>query len=165
VGSATNRPASRSLTAKLWANAAESKRLSCGAKRNLRRPHCTTRAVTALHAAVASVAGGIVPGGGVAYVLAGEALRGEGEEDTIMWLAARAVLIGLETPFRLRAAHAGLNPDTLLVALRNDPTQAFDQTERKLVPFAYGPVDAARVVQRAIREAGRTACDLLRMAL
>ncbi len=124
-----------------------------------------SRACTALYAAAAGVAMGSVPGGGVAYALAADTLRDESEEDSVSGFAARAVIVGLETPLRVRALAAGADANALLGALQNHPERAFDQIAGKLVPPTEGPVDAARVVQAAIREAGRTACDLLRMAL
>ncbi|MBN9122273.1 MAG: hypothetical protein J0I06_24555 [Planctomycetes bacterium] len=123
------------------------------------------RAVTALHAAVAAIARGRAPGGGAAYVLAAEALRDQANEDTITGLAALAVSAGLEVPLRVRAEAAGLDAGAILAAVRNTPDVAFDQTKPGLVPVAKGPLDAARIVQGAIREAGRAACDLLRRAL
>ena len=77
---------------------------------------------------------------------------------------AGTVPIG-EAPLRVRASAAGVDANALLDALQKKSKHAFDQTAAKLVPLAKGPLDAARVVQAAIREAGRTACDLLRMAL
>ena len=123
------------------------------------------RACCALHAARAAIAEGVVPGGGVAYVLAGGSAD-EGD-DTITELAVRAVNAGLEAPLRVRAEAAGskAKANAILAAVRNKPDSAFEQTKPGLVPVADGPLDAARVVREAIREAGRAACDLLRRAL
>ena len=121
------------------------------------------RTIAALHSAVAAIASGVVPGGGVAYALAAQSLREECGDDTNTGLSALAVVAGLEAPLRARAVTT--NPEELLAALHQAPEQAFDQTLPGLVPTAAGPLDAARIVQGVIREAGRAACDLLRLAL
>ncbi|AMV29217.1 chaperonin GroEL [Gemmata sp. SH-PL17] len=123
------------------------------------------RAVHAVHAVRAAIAAGSVPGGGVAYALAAETLVADVDNDTISGLAARAVVAGCEAPLRTRGDVVRADTVALLTALRHQPEQAFDQTVPGLVRATDGPIDAARIVQAAIGEAGRTACDLLRMSL
>ena len=123
------------------------------------------RAVHAVHAVAAAIAAGAVMGGGTVYALAAEMLFADVGGDTISGLAARAVIVGCEAPLRVRAIAAGANAEALLAELRNQPERVFDQTASGLVSATEGPIDAARIVQAAIGEAGRTACDLLRMAI
>ena len=59
-------------------------------------------------------------------------------------------------------AHAGLDSNAIFSALQYDSDLVFDQNKPGLVPIAEGPIDAARVVAGAIREAGRAAGGLLR---
>ena len=121
------------------------------------------RACGAMHASRAAVAEGVVAGGGVAFVLAADPTD-EGD-DTITGLAARAVGAGLRLPLRVRTEAAGLNANTILATVRGKSDVTFEQSKPGLIPGANGPLDAARIVQGAIREAGRAACDLLQKAL
>lgn len=116
------------------------------------------RGHAALHSAVAAVARGVVPGGGSGYVLAAESIPRDTDA------GALALAAGLEAPFRVRAVAAAVNADDLLSAVRIDQSLAFDQTTPGLVPSdETGPLDAVRIVQAAIREAGNTAADLLQL--
>jgi hypothetical protein len=78
-------------------------------------------------------------------------------------VAGRSLVAGLEAPLRVRAA-AGVDVSELLERIQANPGLAFDQTRPGLVPaVSEGPIDAVRVVDFAIREAGKAAADLLRM--
>jgi len=121
------------------------------------------RACGALHATRAAIAGGVVPGGGVAYALAADPATAS--DDPFTERAAFAMGGGLELPLRARAEAAGAKAPAILAAIRSKPDVTFDQSKSGLVPVAQGPLDAARVVQGAIREAGPAASDLLRRAL
>jgi hypothetical protein len=122
------------------------------------------RACGALHATRWAVAGGVVPGGGTAYLLAAESDR-ESPDDTISGLATLAVSRGLSTPLSARAEAVGLHANTFVTSAPDAAAVSFDQSKPGFAPVGEGPLDAARVVAGAIREAGRTACDLLRLAL
>lgn len=120
-----------------------------------------SRGCNTLHATIGAFSTGVVPGGGVAYFLAADALRDKCDTDTITGLAATAVCAALEAPLRVRA---DTHFDGVRAALELEPQQAL-HNERWLVPVDDGPIDPTRIVQGAIREAGRAAADLLRAVL
>jgi hypothetical protein len=122
------------------------------------------RACGAMHAARAAVAEGVVAGGGVAYARAGGP-ETDPDANDLTGLAEQAVGRGLEVPLRVRAKAVGLDADAIVARARNRSNVAFDQSKPGLVSDANGPLDPLRVVRGAIREAGRAACDLLRLAL
>jgi len=120
------------------------------------------RVEDAVHAGRAAAEEGIVPGGGVAYLRAADAvlkLHLEGDEAA----GARAVARALETPVRCIAANGGHDPSEVLADVRErGGAEGFDPvTGRYGDMFQMGIVDAAKVCRTALRSAGSIVSMLL----
>ncbi len=120
------------------------------------------RVEDAVHAGRAAAEEGIVPGGGVAYLRAADAvlkLKLEGDEAA----GARAVARALEAPVRNIAANGGHDPSEVLADVRErGGAHGFDPISGKYGDlFQMGIVDAAKVCRTAIRSAGSIASMLM----
>jgi len=117
----------------------------------------------ALSATRAAVEEGIVPGGGVAYLLAAKALdapeqQADGDERTGIRIVRRA----LEEPLRQIAENAGLEGSVVLGRVRDlEPGRGFDAQAMEYVDlWKAGIVDPAKVVRTALQN-GASAASML----
>jgi chaperonin GroEL len=118
-----------------------------------------TRVEDALSATRAAVEEGIVPGGGVALLVAAKALeelKFEGDEDFGVQILRRA----LEEPTRLLAENAGLDGGVIVGEIRrrqeaeNNPNLGFDVvTEEYVDMLARGIIDPTKVTRSALENA------------
>lgn len=114
------------------------------------------RAETMASAAQGAVAGGIVPGGGVALHRAGEAVRAVMATDPV----ARVFADALDAPFSRIVSGVGLAPGQVAEALAAAGAEAgFDARSRRVVPDAAAEalVDPLTVVIAALNSAVSTA--------
>ena len=103
-----------------------------------------------MHAGRAVIAGGYVPGGGVAYLRAAAAIPDGPASQAMRW--------ALEGPTRALLAGAGLNVMDTLAALRADESLGLDALRNELPSWrAAGPVDPTRVVRAVIEYAVESA--------
>jgi len=117
----------------------------------------------ALHATRAAVEEGIVPGGGVAYIRAIEALSGftgdNGDENTGIAIVRRS----LEEPVRILTANAGID-GSIVVQRIKEGTGDFGfnaRTEEYENLFAAGVIDPTKVGRVALENASSIAGMLL----
>jgi chaperonin GroEL len=116
----------------------------------------------ALSATRAAVEEGIVPGGGVAFIRAEEALDGlvlDGDEAT----GAAIVRRSLSEPTRLIADNAGFEGSVIVERLRaEDGSTGFDATAGEWVDmFKSGILDPAKVTRSALQNAASIAALVL----
>jgi len=136
--------------------------LRVGALTEQERKALTETAEQAMKAVVAGMEGGIVPGGGAAYLAcipAVKALQAEGDVAYGIQIVARA----LEEPMGCIAENAGGYPP-LVVAEANKagPGYGFDVRQKKIVNMIEeGIVDPTIVVKRALQSASSGAMMLL----
>lgn len=130
--------------------------LKVGAHTKAEREVVHRRAVQGIRALAATVEGGVVAGGGLAYVRCLPALQhvpGVTDDEA---LGVRAVAFALEAPFRriLHNARIG-EPGRVLAALRQaGPDEAYDVMRQQIVPArTAGLLDSAKVLQVALETA------------
>jgi len=118
----------------------------------------------ALHATRAAVAEGIVPGGGVAYIRAAEALdkvKGENEDETT---GIAIVKRALEEPLRQIVANAGTSDGSVVVQKVKEGKADFGynaRTEKYENLFAAGVIDPTKVGRVALENAASIAGMIL----
>jgi chaperonin GroEL len=118
------------------------------------------RVEDALHATRAAVEEGIVPGGGVAYIRAKQALegklKGENEDQNA---GIKIVLRALEEPLRTIVDNAGAEPSVVLnKVLESKGTQGFNaQTEEYGDLVQMGVIDPTKVSRTALQNAASVA--------
>ena len=115
-----------------------------------------------MKAVTAGMEGGVVPGGGAAYLAcipAVEAVEAEGDEALGVRIVARA----LEEPMRRIAENAGIHPPLAIAqALAQGPGYGLDVRSKKIVDMLeVGIVDPTAVVKRALQQAVSGAMMLL----
>lgn len=117
------------------------------------------RVEDALNATRAAVEEGIVPGGGVAYIRAAEALKdlkGDNEDElTGIHIVARAI----EEPLRQIAANAGVEGSVIIQKIReSNGDYGYDaRTEQFVRMFDAGVIDPTKVVRIALENAASVA--------
>ena len=117
------------------------------------------RVEDALSATRAAVEEGIVPGGGVAYIRAAEAikdLKGENEDETtVIHIVARAI----EEPLRQIAANAGLEGSVIINKIReNSGDFGYNaRTDAYVNMFEAGVIDPTKVSRVALENAASVA--------
>ena len=117
------------------------------------------RVEDALNATRAAVEEGIVPGGGVAYIRAAEALKdlkGDNEDElTGIHIVARAI----EEPLRQIAANAGVEGSVIIQKIReSNGDYGYDaRTEQFVHMFDAGVIDPTKVVRIALENAASVA--------
>lgn len=121
------------------------------------------RVEDALNATRAAVEEGIIPGGGVAYIRAAEALKdlkGDNEDElTGIHIVARAI----EEPLRQIAANAGVEGSVIIQKIRESKGDfGYDaRTEQFVHMFDAGVIDPTKVVRIALENAASVAGMLL----
>ena len=117
------------------------------------------RVEDALNATRAAVEEGIIPGGGVAYIRAAEALKdlkGDNEDElTGIHIVARAI----EEPLRQIAANAGVEGSVIIQKIRESKEDfGYDaRTEQFVHTFDAGVIDPTKVVRIALENAASVA--------
>ena len=117
------------------------------------------RVEDALNATRAAVEEGIIPGGGVAYIRAAEALKdlkGDNEDElTGIHIVARAI----EEPLRQIAANAGVEGSVIIQKIReSEGDYGYDaRTEQFVHMFDAGVIDPTKVVRIALENAASVA--------
>jgi len=118
----------------------------------------------ALHATRAAVAEGIVPGGGVAYIRASEALdklKGDNEDETTGIAIVRRAL---EEPLRQIVANSGTTDGSVVVQKVKEGKADFGfnaRTEKYENMFAAGVIDPTKVSRVALENAASIAGMIL----
>jgi chaperonin GroEL len=112
------------------------------------------RGEDALRASQEALAGGVVPGGGVALLRAGDGIASDGH-DLYRRAAARALRRALEEPLRVLAANAGEDAARVVAQVRSLPTwHGFNIETRAYEDFSAGGIlDSAPTVASALRNA------------
>ncbi|HHX65853.1 MAG TPA: chaperonin GroEL [Chloroflexi bacterium] len=136
--------------------------LRIGALTEKERSILRETAEQAMKAVTAGMEGGVVPGGGAAYLAcipAVEAVEAEGDEALGVRIVARA----LEEPMRRIAENAGIHPPLAIAqALAQGPGYGLDVRSKKIVDMLeVGIVDPTAVVKRALQQAVSGAMMLL----
>ncbi len=111
---------------------------------------------------------GIVPGGGLAFLNAREAVLRLSLDDPDRQRGAGVVAGSLEQPFRRLAMHSGLNADSALAEIRaaRDPHIGYDAAKGVLCNLVEaGVIDPAKVLRLALSQAVGIAGTVLSSAV
>jgi chaperonin GroEL len=121
------------------------------------------RVEDALQATRAALEEGIVPGGGVALLVAQQALNIEGIEDADERTGAKIVHRALEEPLRQIAENAGLEGSVVVNDVRNaDKGHGLNAATGEIVDLvADGVIDPAMVTRSALQNAASIAKNIL----
>ncbi|HEV3283418.1 MAG TPA: chaperonin GroEL, partial [Solirubrobacteraceae bacterium] len=121
------------------------------------------RVEDALQATRAALEEGIVPGGGVALLQAGQAVSLDGPGDDDEKTGARIVLRALEEPLRQLAENAGLEGSVVVNEVRNaKPGFGLNAATNKVEDLvAAGVIDPAMVTRSALQNAASIAKNIL----
>ncbi|TDR89686.1 chaperonin GroEL [Enterovirga rhinocerotis] len=114
----------------------------------------------ALHATRAAVEEGIVPGGGVALLLAKKAASGIKSDNADVQAGVNIVLKALEAPVRQIASNAGVEGSIVVGKILDNGGETFGfnaQTEEYGDLLQAGIVDPAKVVRAALQNAASVA--------
>ncbi|MDZ4716671.1 MAG: chaperonin GroEL [Cytophagales bacterium] len=117
----------------------------------------------ALHATRAAVQEGIIPGGGVAYIRAIEALKGAAGENEDQTTGINIIRLALESPLRTIAENAGQEGSVVVNKVR-DGKKDFGYNARENTYeefFAAGIIDPTKVARLALENAASIAGLLL----
>jgi chaperonin GroEL len=136
--------------------------ISVGAATEAEMKQTKARMEDALHATRAAVEEGILPGGGVAYLRAIEAVqnvKAKGDEKIGVDIVARA----LESPIRQIAENSGLDGAVVADEVKHKPTNTgYDARGGKYCDmFKEGIIDPTKVVRSALQNAASIAGLLL----
>jgi chaperonin GroEL len=117
----------------------------------------------ALHATRAAVQEGIIPGGGVAYVRAIEALKVVDTDNEDQETGVNIVRLALESPLRTIAENAGQEGSVIVNKVREGKKDyGFNARENKFEEFfAAGIIDPTKVARLALENAASIAGLLL----
>jgi chaperonin GroEL len=117
----------------------------------------------ALHATRAAVQEGIIPGGGVAYIRAIEALKTVETENEDQSTGVNIVRLALESPLRVIAENAGQEGSVIVNKVREGKKDyGFNASENKFEDFfAAGIIDPTKVARLALENAASIAGLLL----
>ena len=132
--------------------------ISVGATTETEMKQTKMRMEDALHATRAAVEEGILPGGGVAYLRAIEAVKkvkGKGDEQIGIDIIIRA----LESPIRQIAENSGLDGAVVADEVKQRPTnEGYDARAGQYVDmYKAGIIDPTKVVRSALRNAASIA--------
>jgi chaperonin GroEL len=121
------------------------------------------RVEDALQATRAALEEGIVPGGGVALLVAQQALNVDGIEDSDERTGARIVHRALEEPLRQIAENAGLEGSVVVNNVRNaDKGHGLNAATGEIVDLVKdGVIDPAMVTRSALQNAASIAKNIL----
>ncbi|HKW52589.1 MAG TPA: chaperonin GroEL [Stellaceae bacterium] len=114
----------------------------------------------AMHATRAAVEEGIVPGGGVALLLATKALAKLKSDNDDQKVGVDIVRRALQAPVRLIAENSGVDGSIVIGKLleSNSPNQGFDaQTGQYVDMLKAGIIDPTKVVRTALQDAASVA--------
>ncbi len=126
--------------------------LYIGGASDLEREYSKERAAEAVRVVRLGLTDGVVPGGGVAFLLAARALDSLALPDEEA--AALSLLRGaLEAPTRAIVTNAGFEAGAILAKLRQSPGCGFDVISEQFVPMATVVVDPLRVATTALQTA------------
>jgi chaperonin GroEL len=117
----------------------------------------------ALHATRAAVQEGIIPGGGVAYIRAIEALKALPTDNEDQSTGVNIVRLALESPLRVIAENAGQEGSVIVNKVREGKKDfGFNASENKFEDFfAAGIIDPTKVARLALENAASIAGLLL----
>jgi chaperonin GroEL len=117
----------------------------------------------ALHATRAAVQEGIIPGGGVAYIRAIEALKALATDNEDQSTGVNIVRLALESPLRVIAENAGQEGSVIVNKVREGKKDfGFNASENKFEDFfAAGIIDPTKVARLALENAASIAGLLL----
>jgi chaperonin GroEL len=117
----------------------------------------------ALHATRAAVQEGIIPGGGVAYIRAIEALKSLEVDNEDQATGVNIVRLALESPLRVIAENAGQEGSVIVNKVREGKKDyGFNASENKFEDFfAAGIIDPTKVARLALENAASIAGLLL----
>jgi chaperonin GroEL len=134
--------------------------IKVGAATEVEMKEKKARVEDALHATRAAVEEGIVPGGGVAYLRARQALNGKVKgENHDQDAGVKIVMKALEEPLRQIVANTGAEPSVVLnKVLENKGNYGFNaQTEEYGDLVQMGVIDPTKVVRFALQNAASVA--------
>jgi len=117
----------------------------------------------ALHATRAAVQEGIIPGGGVAYIRAIEALKSVDSDNDDQATGVNIVRLALESPLRVIAENAGQEGSVIVNKVRDGKKDfGYNASENKFEDFfAAGIIDPTKVARLALENAASIAGLLL----
>jgi chaperonin GroEL len=134
--------------------------IKVGAATEVEMKEKKARVEDALHATRAAVEEGIVPGGGVAFVRAKQALEGKLKGDNLDQEAGiKIVMRALEEPLRTIVSNAGEEPSVVLnKVLENKGNYGFNaQTDEYGDLVQQGVIDPTKVTRTALQNAASVA--------
>jgi chaperonin GroEL len=134
--------------------------IKVGAATEVEMKEKKARVEDALHATRAAVEEGIVPGGGVAFIRAKQALEGKLKGDNHDQEAGiKIVMKALEEPLRIIVDNSGAEPSVVLnKVLENKGNYGFNaQTEEYGDLVAQGVIDPTKVARTALQNASSVA--------
>src|SRR5512145_2247460 len=134
--------------------------IKVGAATEVEMKEKKARVEDALHATRAAVEEGIVPGGGVAFLRAKQALEGKVKADNHDQEAGvKIVMRALEEPLRIIVDNAGAEPSVVLnKVLENKGNYGFNaQTEEYGDLVSEGVIDPTKVTRTALQNASSVA--------
>ncbi|HWI36054.1 MAG TPA: chaperonin GroEL [Burkholderiales bacterium] len=138
--------------------------IKVGAATEVEMKEKKARVEDALHATRAAVEEGVVPGGGVAFIRAkqalGKKLKGDNEDQEA---GIKIVMRALEEPLRIIVDNAGAEPSVVLnKVLENTGTYGFNaQTEEYGDLVQQGVIDPTKVSRTALQNAASVASLML----
>jgi chaperonin GroEL len=138
--------------------------IKVGAATEVEMKEKKARVEDALHATRAAVEEGIVPGGGVAFLRAKQALEGKLKADNHDQEAGiKIVMKALEEPLRIIVDNAGAEPSVVLnKVLENKGNYGFNaQTEEYGDLVQQGVIDPTKVTRTALQNAASVASLML----
>jgi chaperonin GroEL len=117
----------------------------------------------ALHATRAAVQEGIIPGGGVAYIRAIEALKNVEVDNDDQATGVNIIRLALEAPLRVIAENAGQEGSVIVNKVREGKKDyGYNASENKFEEFfAAGIIDPTKVARLALENAASIASLLL----
>jgi chaperonin GroEL len=117
----------------------------------------------ALHATRAAVQEGIIPGGGVAYIRAIEALKDVRTENEDQLTGVNIIRFALESPLRTIVSNAGQEPSVIVNKVRDGKKDfGYNARENKYETFfEAGIIDPTKVARLALENAASIAGLLL----
>jgi chaperonin GroEL len=134
--------------------------IKVGAATEVEMKEKKARVEDALHATRAAVEEGIVPGGGVAFIRAKQALEGKLKADNLDQEAGvKIVMRALEEPLRTIVSNAGEEPSVVLnKVLENKGNYGFNaQTDEYGDLVQMGVIDPTKVTRTALQNAASVA--------
>jgi chaperonin GroEL len=137
--------------------------IKVGAATEVEMKEKKARVEDALHATRAAVEEGIVPGGGVAYIRARQALGKIKAANDDQDAGVKIVMRALEEPLRIIVDNAGAEPSVVLnKVLENKGTYGFNaQTEEYGDLVQQGVIDPTKVSRTALQNAASVASLML----